>query len=52
MSDQAESSEKQESTPATSRGDAPKIVPRQKAVSDAVVSAVLKTDETVLRLNK
>lgn len=52
MSDQAESSEKQESTPATSRGDAPKIIPRQKAVSDAVVSAVLKTDETVLRLNR
>lgn len=48
MSDQAESSEKPEGT----SGDAPKIVPRQKAVSDAVVSAVLKTDETVLRLDR
>jgi hypothetical protein len=49
MADQSESSEKPEGT---SRSDTPKIVPRQKAVSDAVVSAVLKTDETVLRLNR
>ncbi|PCH01318.1 Peroxisomal biogenesis factor 11 [Penicillium occitanis (nom. inval.)] len=52
MSDQAESSEKPEGISAASRGNAPKIVPRQKAVSDVVVSAVLKTDETVLRLNR
>lgn len=49
MSDQSESSEKPEGT---FRGNAPKIVPRQKPVSDVVVSAVLKTDETVLRLNR
>lgn len=49
MSDQSESSEKPEGT---FHGNTPKIVPRQKAVSDAVVSAVLKTDETVLRLNR
>lgn len=52
MSDRFESSEKPEGTSPGSRSDAPKIIPRQKAVSDAVVSAVLKTDETALRLNR
>ncbi|EED22838.1 conserved hypothetical protein [Talaromyces stipitatus ATCC 10500] len=47
-----QSSEKPEDTSPAPRSDAPKIIPRQKAVSDAVVSAIQKTDETVLRLNR
>lgn len=47
MSDQSAPAEKPETT-----GAAPEMVPCQHPVSDALVSVVHKTHETMLRLNR